>query len=398
MRIGTSPVNELRLSNRSVSRLHAVVRRVGARLAIEDLGSTNGTFVNGVRVRDADIEPGMRLQVGMVGIDVVATEGSVLQSLPNRKGFGPLVGGSAAMRRIYATIEKVAPTDATVLILGETGTGKEVVARAIHEASLRARGPFVAVDCGALTESLIESDLFGHRRGAFTGAVAGRAGAFQAAHGGTLFFDEVAEMPAALQRRFLRVLETREVRAVGSDVVRQVDVRVVAATNRHLARAVNEGWFREDLYYRLAVVTIEVPPLRDRRDDIPLLASHFLARFGASEKMTLTPSVLVHLMTRQWPGNVRELRNFIERSAALGWDAPQEPAAAPQPPSSLDLGSLPLNMPLKEARERWIEQFERSYLERILNQCGGNVTHAAEKAGVSRRFLQRTIARLRRTS
>ncbi|PKN44057.1 MAG: hypothetical protein CVU63_11375, partial [Deltaproteobacteria bacterium HGW-Deltaproteobacteria-20] len=224
IRIGTSAANELRLSDRSVSRLHAVVRRIGARLAIEDQGSTNGTFVQGVRVRDADILPGMRVQVGNVGIDVAASDPDVPRVLPDRKRFGPLVGGSSAMKRIYATLEKAAPTDATVLILGETGTGKEVVARAVHEASARSGGPFIAVDCGALTESLVESELFGHQRGAFTGAVSGRSGAFQSAHGGTLFFDEVGEMPAALQRRFLRVLETREVRAVGADKARPVDV------------------------------------------------------------------------------------------------------------------------------------------------------------------------------
>ncbi len=393
VRIGTSEVNELRLLDRSVSRVHAVVRRCGTRFVIEDLGSTNGTFVQGVRVRDADIVPGVRVQVGKVGIDVVASEPGTPQALPDRKYFGPLVGGSPAMRRIYATIEKAAPTNATVLILGETGTGKEVVARAVHEASSRSRGPFVAVDCGALTESLIESELFGHQRGAFTGAVSGRSGAFQAAHGGTLFFDEVGEMPAALQRRFLRVLETREVRAVGSDKARPVDVRIVAATNRHLAKAVNEGWFREDLYYRLAVVSVEVPPLRERRDDIPLLATHFLERFGGG-RTSFPPSVLMSLMTREWPGNVRELRNYVERSAALGWEAAGETSIPVQEPA-VDLGNMPLDLPLKEARDLWVERFERTYLERVLDQCGGNVTRAAEKAGVSRRFLQRTMARLK---
>ena len=393
VRIGTSAANELRVLDRSVSRLHAVVRRSGSRLAIEDQGSTNGTFVQGVRVRDADILPGMRIQIGSVGIDVTASDPGAPRALPDRKRFGPLVGGAPAMRGIYATLEMAAPTDATVLILGETGTGKEVVARAVHEASTRSRGPFVAVDCGALTESLIESELFGHQRGAFTGAVSGRAGAFQAAHGGTLFFDEVGEMPAALQRRFLRVLETREVRAVGSDKTRPVDVRIVAATNRHLAKAVNEGWFREDLYYRLAVVTVEVPPLRERRDDIPLLAMHFLERFGGGHK-SFPPSVLMSLMTREWPGNVRELRNYIERSAALGWEGPGDGGTPIRAPA-VDLGSMPLDLPLKEARDLWVERFERAYLEKALEQCGGNVTRAAEKAGVSRRFLQRTMARLK---
>jgi transcriptional regulator with PAS, ATPase and Fis domain len=321
------------------------------------------------------------------------------------------------MRRLYAILERIAPTDATVLVEGETGTGKDVLARSLHAASPRASGPFVAVDCGAIPENLIESELFGHARGAFTGATSDRKGVFEEAQGGTLFLDEIGEMPLLLQPKLLRAIESRSVRRVGASTARPVDVRIVAATNRPLARCVNEGSFREDLYYRLAVVSVTLAPLRTRRDDIPMLARHFYAmltresaRRGSSERPDsnadsaapeLPEEFVARLIGRSWPGNVRELRNFIERSVSLGLvETRPVRASRSSPPTSalpslegLD-GAVALQLPLKEARQAWVESFESVYVRSVLRRCAGNVTRAAERAGVSRRFLQRLVARL----
>jgi len=408
-RIGTGPASHLALGDPTVSRLHCEVTVQPDGITLRDRGSTNGTFVDGVRVRDADLSAGAMVRVGATTFRVEVGDEPAFVDLSSRVGFGEVVGGSVEMRRVYAIMEKVAPTDATVLIHGETGTGKELVARALHDASRRAEGAFVAIDCGAIPENLIESELFGHVRGAFSGAVADRKGVFEEAEGGTLFFDEIGELPITLQPKLLRALESRQIRRVGSNAARPVDVRVLAATNRSLARSVNDGSFREDLYYRLAVIEVELPPLRARRDDIPLLAEHFLERFTGSP-MQAPPELLSTLLTRAWPGNVRELRNFIERTVSLGLPAispsrlppPPQPmslltALGPRGPASLPagLGALvPVNLPLKEARHAWTEQFESVYVRALLEKTGANVTRAAELAGVNRRFLQRMMARL----
>jgi DNA-binding NtrC family response regulator len=294
---------------------------------------------------------------------------------------------------VYALIERIAPTEMTVLIQGDTGTGKELVAREIHEHSARAKGPFVAVDCGAIAPNVIESELFGHVRGAFSGAVSDRRGLFEESDGGTLFLDEIGELPINLQAKLLRALEAREIRRVGGNAAKKVNVRVVAATNRGLARSVNEGSFREELYYRLAVGEIYLPPLHARRGDIPLLAAHFYTQFSGNED-PVPEGLLSALLTRSWPGNVRELRNFIERCVSLGW---QE--SAPADPGSRELiagldALVPLQLPMKDARQAWMEQFERAYVTGQLRRTEGNVTRAAESAGVSRRFFQRAMVRL----
>jgi DNA-binding NtrC family response regulator len=301
------------------------------------------------------------------------------------------------MRRLYTVLERAAPTQATVLIQGETGTGKELVARELHRHSRRSEGPFVPVDCGAIAPNVIESELFGHTRGAFSGAVSDRRGLIEEAHGGTLFLDEVGELPLNLQAKLLRVLETREVRRVGANTARAVDVRLVAATHRMLAQSVNEGSFREDLYYRLAVVEVQLPPLRFRREDLPLLADHFYRRL-TGDAGAIPHELVAVLMTRSWPGNVRELRNFIERCVTLGITSPG-PASSREGPISARDGieaALPLNLhvPLKEARDEALERLEHIYVQSVLRRSEGNVTRAAELAGVSRRFLQRLISRL----
>jgi transcriptional regulator with PAS, ATPase and Fis domain len=400
-RVGAAPGNDLTLADPTVSRVHCELVQRGDALVVRDLGSTNGTWVEGVRLRDGDVPPGAIVRVGSSAFRVDVGEEPAFVELSGRSSFGELVGASLEMRRLYAVLERVAATDATVLVEGETGTGKDVLARSLHAASTRAAGPFVAVDCGAIPENLIESELFGHVRGAFTGATSDRKGVFEEAHGGTLFLDEIGEMPLTLQPKLLRAIESRSVRRVGSSAARPVDVRIVAATNRPLARCVNDGSFREDLFYRLAVVSLALPPLRSRREDIPALAKHFHAAFAGARGTPgeLPPELVARLVARSWPGNVRELRNYLERSVSLGMlDAPASARPSRPPPPGAPLpsldGMIALELPLKEARQAWVESFESVYVRNVLRRCAGNVTRAAERAGVSRRFLQRTIARL----
>jgi len=393
-KVGTSPGNSLRLTDATISRIHCELSLVPGGVRVVDDGSTNGTFVDGHRVRDIDLATGATVRVGATTLRIIVGEDEIEIPLSTRDRFGGVVGASVAMRRVYALLERAAPSNATVLLQGETGTGKELVARAIHDASRRAKGPFVAIDCGAIAPSLVESELFGHVRGAFSGAIGDRKGLFEEADGGTLFLDEIGELPIALQAKLLRVLETFEVRRVGSNATRRVDVRVVAATNRPLAPAVNEGAFREELYYRLAVVEIVLPPLRARREDIPLLATHFSNQFGGAPT-TSSPDFVSALMTRSWPGNVRELRNFIERQITLGGvDGEKGPKrAARSLPTGVE-AFVPVDLPMKQAREAWVQEFDGAYARALLKRTSGNVTRAAEIAGVSRRFLQRLMLRL----
>jgi transcriptional regulator with PAS, ATPase and Fis domain len=403
-RIGSGDGNLLKLDDRAVSRVHCELEVRADGITLRDAGSTNGTWVGDVRVREADVQPGTRVRAGTSVVQIEAGDQPAFVALSDKTELGDLVGGSVEMRTVYAVLERVAPTDATLLVQGETGTGKDVVARAVHAISPRASGPFVPVDCGSIPETLIESELFGHVRGAFTGAVNNRKGAFEEAHGGTIFLDEIGEMPLAMQAKLLRAIESRSVRRVGASAATPVDVRIVAATNRSLARMVNEGTFREDLYYRLAVVEVTLPPLRARRDDIPVLAQRFYARFSGKDA-PLPPELVEVLKARPWPGNVRELRNSIERAVALGQirastASSHAGGALPAPPalpSVLPSGVetiVPLHLPLKEARDAWTETFESVYVRAMLKKTGGNLTRAAELAGVSRRFMQRLMARL----
>lgn len=402
-RVGSGPGNEVRIADPTVSRIHCEVRVRGDGIGLKDLGSTNGTWVEGVRLREGDVPAGTQVRVGGSVFRVERSEEPTFVALSDRSELGELVGASVEMRRVYAILERIAQTDATLLLQGETGTGKDVAARSLHAVSKRASGPFVTVDCGAIPENLIESELFGHVRGAFTGAIGDRKGVFEEADGGTLFLDEIGEMPLSMQPKLLRAIERRAVRRVGGNGDRPVDVRIVAATNRPLARCVNEGSFREDLYYRLAVVEVVLPPLRARREDIPTLARHFYRRLARPDA-DLPSDLVAMLVARSWPGNVRELRNFIERSVSLGFVDRRiahvvdraRPSAPPPPPNvepSLE-ASVPLHLPLKDARQSWIESFESVYVRAMLKKTGGNVTRGAELSGVSRRFLQRLVARL----
>jgi two-component system, NtrC family, response regulator GlrR len=390
MTLGSAPGAQLRVADREVSRLHAELEPTDRGTWIRDLGSRNGTRVENLQVSAALLPDGASIRLG--GTDLVLRyppEPSPIELWPEQR-FGGLIGASPPMREVFAQMARVAQSDAPVLILGETGTGKELVARAIHDESTRASGPFVIVDCAALAGSLIEGELFGHTRGAFTGAVAARAGSFEAAHGGTIFLDEIGELPVALQPKLLRVLESRTVKRLGESDHRPIDVRLVAATHRDLRRMVNAGAFREDLYFRIAVLPIVLPPLRARPSDVPLLFRHFLAG-----RQPVEPVSDHELAQMPWLGNVRELRNFVERACAMGardaLDAGRTEDAAIKNGNGVEASGVPFDQPFKDFRERWIDHGEREYLARLLERHGRNVAVAADAAGLDRTYVYRLI-------
>jgi DNA-binding NtrC family response regulator len=368
--IGTAAGTGLRLTDPSVSRHHCAVRACARGLELRDLASTNGTFLGEHEVIRGFIRSGARIRIGTTTIAVTVLPDEIGHPLATEGRFGELLGESPAMRRLYPLLARCAASDATVLIEGETGTGKELVAEAIHGASARAGGPFVVVDCSALPRQLAESELFGHVRGAFTGADEGRSGAFEDADGGTIFLDEIGELPLDLQPLLLRVLEGRTIRRVGGSQPRSIDVRVIAASHRDLRAAVNAKRFRADLLYRLHVVRVVVPPLRDREGDVALLAAHFWRLFRPGAAMPA--ELAAELAAQPWPGNVRELRNAVERSAIVGWSAPDE-----------------AELSHAQAKERAIRQWERLWIERLLAAHGQNLTHAARAAQMGRSHLRR---------
>jgi two-component system, NtrC family, response regulator HydG len=324
---------------------------------------------------------------------------SRLQSVGNPTIFGSIVGESLAMRRMFSVLERVAPSEIDVLITGESGTGKELIAAELIQRSARSEGPVVVVDCGSISPSLIESELFGHVRGAFTGADRDREGALVAANGGTVLLDEIGELPLLLQPKLLRVLEAREVRRVGQTKAVSIDIRVLAATHRDLEREVNRGNFREDLYYRLAKVCLRIPPLRERSDDIAALVRHFLDAANrldeAKEGGLFGPSTLLQLQTHDWPGNVRELRNHVERSIVLGEAAPvsRNPASSPATETKAQATAPALSLPFRHAKEAAIAAFERAYLGPLLERSGGNVSKASREAQMDRMYLHQLAQR-----
>src|SRR5688500_18998202 len=316
---GRSIINDLVLQDKAVSGTHfeIAVRDDGYRL--RDLNSRTGTYVGDLQIREVFLRPGVTFRAGQTNIQFQPTSDIVEIELSKKDRFDRVVGASAGMREIFATLEKVSPSDLTVMITGETGTGKELIARAVHNGSPRRNKPFVVLDCGSIPRDLIESTLFGHEKGSFTGAVAQHTGCFEQANGGTIFLDEIGELDISLQPKLLRVLEQREIKRVGGDRTYKVDVRVLAATNRDLREEVNKGTFREDLYFRLSVVHVELPPMRERREDVPNLANHFLRDVASRRGMTMSFSqdAMAAMVSHSWPGNVREMRNVVERAAAL---------------------------------------------------------------------------------
>jgi len=434
VRIGSMEDNDVVLGDDTVSRYHCRITQEDNGYVLLDQRSTNGTFVNKVRIREAFLKPGSIVSVGQSQLRFNAREEEV-EIVPSRSDHcAGLIGGNSRMREIYSIIEKIAPTATTVVIDGETGTGKEVVAQAIHSLSPRARSDFVVFDCGAVPPNLIESELFGHEKGSFTGAVMTRQGLFEQADGGTLFLDELGELPLDLQPKLLRALEQREVRRVGSAKAAKVDVRIIAATNRNLEDEVRAGRFRQDLFYRLSVVRLHLPALRNRVDDIPLLIQHFLEN-GAFNRKPNAPSVrgvtrdaVTALQSYPWPGNVRELINVVERAVSFcdtdmielsdlpdyvrtakappAREAPPTrrpttasgpiatPAVsmnphtpAPAPPDEL----LAEGVTFKDAKERWVASFERDYILQLLRRNSGNISHAARAADIDRKYFRKLM-------
>ncbi len=394
--IGSHEAADLRLSDRTVSRFHCELTIQPGRVALADLGSTNGTFVEGVQIERCLLHPGAVLRVGATRIAFEDAGQTTRVALSPRVRFGTMVGGSEAMRRVFDLLEHAARTESTILLSGETGTGKEAAAESVHAESGRADGPFVVVDCGALPATLLESELFGHEKGAFTGAAAARAGAFEAADGGTVFLDEIGELPLDLQPKLLRVLEKKQIKRVGASTPRAVDVRVVAATNRDLRGEVNARAFRSDLYYRLAVLEVRLPPLRDRPEDLPLLVEQLLGGLGEVQpevRRQLTQlDFIAGLARHPWPGNVRELRNHLERCIALR-EALALEGGELSPRIADDEGLIDPRRSYSESRKSWLETFERRYLEALLALHDGNVSAAARAAHVDRAQLYRLLWR-----
>ena len=394
VRIGARPSNDVVLSDRRVSGAHCEVWLDRRGFRLRDLESTNGTTVAGVRVLDAYLAPGQVLGIGknLLRFDLCGDDARLpLQPAPS---FGRLIGASPLMRHVFHDLGRIAASDVTVLIGGETGTGKELVAEAIHDASPRATGPLVVVDCGATVGSLFEDELFGHERGAFTGAERAAEGAFERAHGGTLFLDEIGELPLDLQPKLLRAIESRRVRRLGGSRDIACDVRIVAATNRDLAREVNRGSFREDLFYRLAVARVHVPPLRDRPEDIMPLVHHFLASAG-SDASRLTDETARALVAHHWPGNVRELRNAVERLLVTSQPLAAGRVTAGAPAERLQLAlEIDLEAPFKEAKQQVVDAFDRRFVEALLARHGGNVTAAARATGLDRVSIYKVMGRL----
>jgi len=390
--IGSHGSADFVVEDPAVSRMHCeIVAGRGGHL-VRDLGSTNGTFVDGLRVMEAFLPKKARLGVG--GTEISFALLSDADDVPLHPGgrFGPLVGDSPAMRALFERLARVAPRDTTVLLEGESGSGKELAAHALHDASGRRGGPFVVIDCGSLPRTLVEAELFGHERGAFTGATQAREGAFARAHGGTLFLDEVGELDLDLQPRLLGAIERKEVKPIGAAAAVPADVRIVAATNRDLLREVNRGTFREDLYYRLAVVRAVVPPLRERPDDVPLLVRHFLEEHSRRDgaRYTLDDATVAALRQRPWPGNVRELRNVVEQIVALGIEEVEMPSATTGPIPG-DGTAVDLSVSFRDGKQAVVDKFELAYLKAVLAEHGGNITAAARAAGVDRVHFLRLL-------
>jgi len=400
IRIGKAETNELVLSEDTVSRVHCEIIRDARGYLLRDLQSTNGTFLDGAEVREAYMRAGSSITVGTVQIKFQPFEERIDILPTEEERLGGLLGRSLLMREIFGLLQRVAPTEATIHIEGETGTGKDLVARTIHQLSKRRDGPFIVVDCGAVAGSLIESELFGHEKGAYTGATATRQGAFELAHGGTIFLDELGELSLELQPKLLRVLEQREIRRVGGSRTIRIDIRVVAATKKDLRLEVQKGKFREDLFFRLCVVPLYIPPLRQRKEDIALLVEEFCRKISGQDTFRYPHEALDVLLAHDWPGNVRELRNVLERgiylSRQMGDDAFKyiniSGVGAPRP---LPTDGSPVDFKSDESyrvnKERWNVEFERRYLIWLLARSEGNISRAAREADMDRKYLHKLI-------
>ena len=403
--VGRSAVNDITIEeDQSISSTHFEIKAEEDGFVLRDVGSTNGTKLGGCLIKEVYLSPNVSFRAGNTTFKIEPLDEVVEIPLSEDEHFHGVIGRSPAMREVFATLKKVAPSELTCLIEGETGTGKERVARAIHDASRRKDEPYVVLDCSAIPKDLMESYVFGHEKGAFTGAVEQKTGAFEQAEGGTLFMDEVGELDLSLQPKLLRVLENREFKRVGGTKTHKADVRVIAATNRDLREQVNTEGFREDLYFRLSVIEIDLPALKERREDIPLLVEHFLddvaERRPDRPRMRLTADAMDMLMKYSWPGNVRELQNVIRRAANL---ADGESIERPDLQLSGDMASavsmddepervdddhtrltVDLTQEFKEAKQDLLDGFEREYLARMYEEYDENISQASEEAGLTR--------------
>jgi len=394
--LGADATCDVVLTDPAVSRKHVTIVPGDAGFDVTDLGSRNGTWLDGAKITRATVPPGTTVRIGTSLVQLLPAEEPVEIPPSKSTSFGAMLGSSDAMRRVFAVLERASVSDAPVLLLGESGTGKELAARAVHDASKRREGPFVVFDCGAASESLVESTLFGHKRGAFTGAHADHPGAFALAHGGTLFLDEIGDLPLAMQPKLLRMLERGEVTPLGGRKSETYDVRFVAATHRDLPAEVVRGSFRADLYYRLAVVEVLLPALRQRRSDIPEIVRAMLRSHRADDSRVEGPS-LERLLGYGWPGNVRELRNVIARAAALAppdakfTEMPvvlrADAAAAEQEPLAR------ADVPYHEAKDALLARFDREYCEDLLRRASGNLSQAARLARLERKYLYKVLER-----
>ena len=421
--VGRARINDICVEDHSISSTHFELRAEEEGFLLRDLGSTNGTHLGGCRVREVWLEAEVTFRAGNTTFKLSKLGEEVEIALSKEEHFSGVIGRSVAMREVFATLAKVAPSELTCLIEGETGTGKERIARAIHDQSRRSNKPYVVLDCSAIPHDLMESYVFGHEKGAFTGASSQRAGAFEQADGGTLFLDEIGELDLGLQPKLLRVLESREFKRVGGAKTIKADCRVVAATNRDVRQMVNQGQFREDLYFRLSIVNVPLPPLRERRDDIPVLVEHFLEEAAKSRpdrpKMRLTASAMDVLLAHAWPGNVRELKNVIVRAASLApgpaierqdlhlggggrLNAAAHVASSSRSEAVATLFAsagrgeghgfqIDIDEPFKEAKQELVERFEIAYLKRLMEAYEGNISQASTATGLTRYHLRELL-------
>jgi DNA-binding NtrC family response regulator len=383
----------LRLNDRQVSRRHLALEIVSGQLRLTDLQSTNGTRVNGLRVGEVFLAGGESVHLGDTVLAIERASKTTQASPSFATRFGRMIGGSREMRRLYPLCARLAASAVPLIIEGETGTGKEVLAESLHAEGPRREGPFVVFDCTAVTPSLVEAELFGHERGAFTGAIGSHRGVFEQAHGGTLVIDEIGDLELRLQPKLLRAIERSEVRRVGGEKPIKVDVRIIAATRRDLDREIEAGRFRDDLFHRLAVARIELPPLRERRGDVAELTVAFFEELGADPNELLRSELFARWVAYRWPGNVRELRNAVMRYAALGelGEFAEVTAGNIGPVAGDDVIAevLAQGLPLAASRRLIVELFEQRYVDHVLRKHDGVVAHAAKAAGVARRHFYR---------
>jgi transcriptional regulator with PAS, ATPase and Fis domain len=381
------------LTDSTVSARHFRVLPSDLGFVVQDLGSRNGTWFHGARVHEICVGRKESFKAGRSALRLELLDRHQEYALSQSSCFGQMLGSSVAMRQAFALLERASQTDATLLIEGESGTGKDLAAETVHLYSARKDGPFIVVDCGGMQSNLVESQLFGHCKGAFTGADVDRIGAFEAAEGGTVFLDEIGELDPSLQPKLLRVLEKKQIQRLGETTYRPVDVRVIAATNRDLDSDVSSGQFRKDLFYRLSVLRVYLPALRDRPDDIPAIAGTIIQQLKPDAELrdVLSDQVLAMILRHDWPGNVRELRNYLERLLIFPeWTATDKGKGQ----RIQSLGPLrKIDLPYFNARDMFVEHFEKEYVEELLDDCRGVISHAAEKARISRNTLYRLMSK-----